>query len=114
LSTGTAYIRDFRRLQEQTFLLVIIGVETISYKAKMCLSSITHIYTILSAVPQKLNVFGHRLRWTIFLVLTCGTRAQGLSAVSVTPCIYTTRFVHEEGEDVREEIPVLLPHTEMT
>jgi hypothetical protein len=31
-------------------------------------------------VTHKLNVSGHMLIWTFFLVLVCGTRAQNLSA----------------------------------
>jgi hypothetical protein len=35
---------------------------------------------ILSAITHKLNVSGHVLTLTFFLVLACGTRAQSLSA----------------------------------
>jgi hypothetical protein len=40
----------------------------------------TYYKCTLSAITHKLNVSGHMLIWTFFLVLVCGTRAQNLSA----------------------------------
>jgi hypothetical protein len=40
----------------------------------------TYYKCTLSAVTHKLNVSGHILIWTFFLVLVCGIRAQSLSA----------------------------------
>jgi hypothetical protein len=45
----------------------------------------TYYKCTFSAITHKLNVSGHMLMWTFFLVLVCGTRAQSLS----TPFIYT-------------------------
>jgi hypothetical protein len=40
----------------------------------------TYYKCIDSAITQKLNVSGHMLIWTLFLVFVCGTRARGVSA----------------------------------
>jgi hypothetical protein len=58
--------------------LVMIGViENISHSTDKMFRSTS---CILSAITDKLNVSGHMLIWTFFLVLGCGTRAQSLSA----------------------------------
>jgi hypothetical protein len=46
---------------------------------------------IHSAITNKLNISGHMLIWTFFLVLVCGTRAQNLStAFSYTLYLYAS------------------------
>jgi hypothetical protein len=51
----------------------------------------TYYKRILSAVNHKLNVSGHLLTWSYFLVLICGTRAQNLSG----PVSYNLyNFIH--------------------
>jgi hypothetical protein len=52
------------------------------------------MYSILSAATCKLNVSGHVLLWTFYLVSACGTRAQGLSAsFSLILRKFTTRIL---------------------
>jgi hypothetical protein len=48
----------------------------------------TYYKCILSAITHKLNVSGHMLICTFFLVLVCGTRAKICPHLSVTPCVY--------------------------
>jgi hypothetical protein len=50
-----------------------------------------HYKCILSAINHKLNVSGHILIRTFFLVLVCATRGQSLSA----PFSYTLYIIHD-------------------
>jgi hypothetical protein len=67
----------------------------------------TYYKCTLSDITHKLNVCGHMLIWTFFLVLACGTRAQSLSApfsytlhINIKVCIYIIKFTRVNRNDV--------------
>jgi hypothetical protein len=62
------------------YLSIGHDIENISHSAAKMNDNWTSHDSIFSAITHKLNVSGHMLIWTFFLVLVCGTRAQNLSA----------------------------------
>jgi hypothetical protein len=56
----------------------------------------TYYKCTLSAINRRLNVSGHLLIWTFFVILVGGTRAQSLSApFSYTPYTVTRDHLHD-------------------
>jgi hypothetical protein len=60
----------------------------------------------LSSITHKLNASGQVSIWTYFLVLECGTRAQGLS-VPFSYALYNAQGLVYELKQMRKEAAVL-------